>query len=68
MTPENISKKIKNYRYTKRALYSGSIFKNGADSRTLLELFNKTLQPVLSSSHTIIHYLEIENYLNGVEN
>ena len=68
MTPENISKKIKNYRYTKRALYSGSFFKNGADSGTLLELFNKTLQPVLSSSHTIILYLEIENYLNGVEN
>lgn len=67
MTPENISKKIKNYRYTKRALYSGSIFKNGADDRTLFELFNKTLQPVLSSPQIIILYSEIENYINGVE-
>ena len=40
---------------------------NGADDRTLLELFNKTLQPILSSPQIIILYSEIENYINGVE-
>ncbi len=39
----------------------------GADDRTLFELFNKTLQPVLSSPQIIILYSEIENYINGVE-
>lgn len=39
-----------------------------AGNGSLLELFNKTLQPVLSSPQMIILYLEIENYINGVEN
>jgi len=40
----------------------------GAGYGSLLELFNKTLQPVLSSPQIIILYSEIENYINGVEN
>ena len=40
----------------------------GADYWALLELFNKTLQPVLSSPQIIILYSEIENYINGIEN
>ena len=44
------------------------LLRNRRTCQNPLELFNKTLQPVLSSSHTIIHYLEIENSLNGVEN
>lgn len=43
-------------------------FKNGAEYGALLELFNKTLQPVLSSQQMIILYTELENYINGVEN
>ena len=46
----------------------GSNSINGAGSGSLLELFNKTLQPVLSSPQIILLYLEIENYINGVEN
>ena len=42
--------------------------KNGPEYVSLLELFNKTLQPVLSSPQIILLYLEIENYINGVEN
>ena len=40
----------------------------GAEYGSLLELFNKTLQPVLSSPQIILLYSEIENYINGVEN
>ena len=43
-------------------------FFNGAEYGSLLELFNKTLQPVLSSPQIILLYSEIENYINGVEN
>ena len=46
----------------------GAISENGAEYGSLLELFNKTLQPVLSSPQIILLYSEIENYINGVEN
>ncbi len=40
---------------------------NGADDRTLLKLFNKTLQPILCSYKLILLHVEIENYINGIE-
>lgn len=41
--------------------------KNGADSGFLLELFNKTLHPILTSVRMLPLYFEIENYISGVE-
>ena len=40
---------------------------NGADGRSLLELFNKILHPVLTSSKEVLLYFEIENFINGLE-
>lgn len=45
----------------------GADFKNRAGYGSLLELFNKTLQPVLSSPQMVVLYSELENYVNGVE-
>lgn len=41
--------------------------KNGVDSGFLFELFNKTLQPVLTYSKMLPLYFEIENYISRVE-
>lgn len=43
------------------------IILNGADSGILLELFNKTLHPILTSVRMLPLYFEIENYISGVE-
>lgn len=40
---------------------------NGADDRALLELFNKILHPVLTSSKEVLLYFKIEEFINGVE-
>ena len=45
----------------------GANSKNGADSGFLLELFNKTLHPILTSVRMLPLYFEIENYISGVE-
>ena len=51
--------------YIKKHLWV--LFKNGADSGFLLELFNKTLHPILTSGRILPLYFEIENYISGVE-
>lgn len=58
MTPENISKKIKNYRYTKRALYSGSIFKNGASNGIELEKLYVNFAQLTLHEAELVHQLE----------
>ena len=40
---------------------------NGAPDGSLLELFNKILHPVLTSSKEVLLYFEIENFINGLE-
>ena len=45
-----------------------AILKNGADDRTLLELFNKTLHPIFISSAVLLLSKEIENYKEIIKN
>ena len=52
---------------TNKKAPEGAIFKNGADSGILLELFNETLHPILTSGRMLPLYFEIENYISGVE-
>ena len=49
----------------KNTLASASL--NGAHGGSLLELFNKILHPVLTSSTEVLLYFEIENFINGLE-
>ena len=59
-TPENASISIKNGSFEPQIL-------NGAHGGSLLELFNKILHPVLTSSKEVLLYFEIENFINGLE-
>lgn len=51
-----------------KALIKFAILKNGADDRTLLELFNKTLHPIFISSAVLLLSKEIENYKEIIKN
>ena len=46
-----------------KALMNFALFKNGAGYGSLLELFNKTLQPTLNTPNALILFNDIKNYL-----